>query len=774
SEQLIRNNITDFLRRNCNGNLILLVNTSKLLCEYPNCIPGGSDQITFCDILITNVARLPTPTPSSPSFQLDLAQLVQQMGHIDALLIKMWTDESETQNEELVFRCLTVLHGALIESPSEPCPALAAIIQLVDPALITKAVRAILRNDQGHSSTLKTLCEWTLFWPRSSNLKSWVLAMMDGLEAERQFDILMEVTLATVDRLFMTLQLPAVRPRMMYIVWRMLASSRQTSQVFLKVVNKVPIVVTQLLREKSESSEECLQMIVNMCYTMMSAFPRNDNVYDPVMQVMKDCTAFHPPELFTPENTPNWCEGVELEYLGNRERSVTNRVGLNNLGNTCYMNSVLQALFMTQRFCSNVLEAETHFQPLLNELQVLFALLLRSRRRAISPIKLLPVARPPGFQPGHQQDSSEFLIGGRGGGGDEKSDEEAMETEANGVMTRWTTEEDLSNQNILQRKARSLADFTQGDDHQNLSNSHSNSTDSGIQSVCGDENAASASSPVPYESIVQQAFGGRILTSFKCLQCQAESVHTDHFRDIQLAFPPGCSPTQELHIQELLDYFILPEHLSGENQYRCDSCVGLRDAQRSIKILQFPSHLVLTLKQFQFNSKTGQRAKLLHRVQCSENIELHNQPYKLYAAVVHSGSSMDTGHYYTLARDQSLAWHIFNDSTVAPCNPPPWNIPDTPYILFYTRPEEQLQPAVDITMLPSLRPHLMELVNQDHVQWLQDLQGEEEGRRKRRKQQQSPNVRSTYNPDKNNDSGRDPPGSCGGGGLSLPQNRFVF
>lgn len=31
-----------------------------------------------------------------------------------------------------------------------------------------------------------------------------------------------------------------------------------------------------------------------------------------------------------------------------------------------------------------------------------------------------------------------------------------------GAMTRWTTEEDLSNQNILQCKACSLADFTQG------------------------------------------------------------------------------------------------------------------------------------------------------------------------------------------------------------------------------------------------------------------------------------------------------------------------
>lgn len=86
---------------------------------------------------------------------------------------------------------------------------------------------------------------------------------------------------------------------------------------------------------------------------------------------------------------------------------------------------------------------------------------------------------------------------------------------------------------------------------QQLSNCHSNSTDSGIQSVCGDENGGMSFSPVPYDSLVQQCFGGRLLISFKCLQCQAESVHTDYFRDIQLAFPPGCNPTQELHIQVL-------------------------------------------------------------------------------------------------------------------------------------------------------------------------------------------------------------------------------
>lgn len=92
---------------------------------------------------------------------------------------------------------------------------------------------------------------------------------------------------------------------------------------------------------------------------------------------------------------------------------------------------------------------------------------------------------------------------------------------------------------------------------QQLNDFHSISTDSGIQSVCGDERVTTASSPIPHESLVQHCFGGRLLISFKCLQCKAESVHTDYFRDIQLAFPPGCSPDHKLHIQVLEPFIAL-------------------------------------------------------------------------------------------------------------------------------------------------------------------------------------------------------------------------
>lgn len=87
-----------------------------------------------------------------------------------------------------------------------------------------------------------------------------------------------------------------------------------------------------------------------------------------------------------------------------------------------------------------------------------------------------------------------------------------------------------------------------------------------------------------------------------------------------------------------------------------------------------------------YDPASQQRTKLLQRVKLDPAVHLGEQ-YNLYAAVVHCGSSVDSGHYYTYAKDGE-DWYKFNDCAVIQsseeelCNLRP---PETPYILFYSR-----------------------------------------------------------------------------------------
>ena len=36
--------------------------------------------------------------------------------------------------------------------------------------------------------------------------------------------------------------------------------------------------------------------------------------------------------------------------------------------------------------------------------------------------------------------------------------------------------------------------------------------------------------------------------------------------------------------------------------------------------------------------------------------------YDLYAIIIHAGTGVNSGHYYTIANDSTNGWNIFNDS----------------------------------------------------------------------------------------------------------------
>lgn len=79
-------------------------------------------------------------------------------------------------------------------------------------------------------------------------------------------------------------------------------------------------------------------------------------------------------------------------------------VGLNNLGSTCYMNSMLQVLNIIEPFRNSIMMAQFE-TPLIKELKSLFSYLFFSERVDYVPKSLLQAFNPP-INPGIQQDTT--------------------------------------------------------------------------------------------------------------------------------------------------------------------------------------------------------------------------------------------------------------------------------------------------------------------------------------------------------------------------------
>ncbi|XP_045542226.1 ubiquitin carboxyl-terminal hydrolase 35 isoform X3 [Papilio machaon] len=429
---------------------------------------------------------------------------------------------------------------------------------------------------------------------------------------------------------------------------------------------------------------------------------------------------------------PAWGSQSNMAAAAGNDMTVVRKIGLLNRGTTCYVNSAMQALLATREF-SNFVVMHMHDRAYWAKLAELFAKLKYSVSTKVDPDDFYVTMNSPKFNIDIQHDTSEFLgyffelllsYEHKMDCGHDYSKPPVIITYRRRLPPPLTlspnpTEEEPVENNQDEAVAGSSTGATASRKRTRKGSSNNRKR----------QRTTEPPPPEAPESFVDHIFGGVILSHMRCLVCNELSSTRDVFRDLTLAFPEAKK--DHIHtVQSLVDYYCSTELLTADNRYKCPACGCKRDVERRAVIEYTPRYLIIVLKNFKFDAKKLTQNKLMSPTIYNHSVTLPTVPaqtqngYTMYAAIVHEGSSMSSGHYYTLAKTED-GWYLFNDDTVTKCNEDdiqflrPCN---TPYMLFYRRDDVVEVPFPSLNEVPPNIRELVKVHNKLYIETVQKLQ----------------------------------------------------
>ncbi|KAI0756042.1 hypothetical protein C8Q80DRAFT_1223021, partial [Daedaleopsis nitida] len=170
-----------------------------------------------------------------------------------------------------------------------------------------------------------------------------------------------------------------------------------------------------------------------------------------------------------------------------------------------------------------------------------------------------------------------------------------------------------------------------------------------------------------HSTLVHRLFEGVLTSETRCLTCETVSSRDESFLDLSIDIEQNSSVTA------CLRQFSASEMLCQKNKFFCDSCCDLQEAEKRMKIKKLPNVLALHLKRFKYQEDLQKYIKLAYRVAFPFELRLFNtvddavdpdRLYELFAIVVHIGTGPHHGHYVTIIKARG-AWMLFDDDTVS-------------------------------------------------------------------------------------------------------------
>ncbi|XP_042543534.1 inactive ubiquitin carboxyl-terminal hydrolase 50 [Dipodomys spectabilis] len=315
--------------------------------------------------------------------------------------------------------------------------------------------------------------------------------------------------------------------------------------------------------------------------------------------------------------------------------------GLRNLGNTCYMNAILQCLCSISPLVEYFLSGKyiTALQKDCSEVATAFAYLMTDMWLGDSDCVSPEIFRSalgnlyPTFMKKTQQDAQEFLI------------------------------------------------YVLNELHEALKKYHRRSSDKKNTQRCCRKAIANET------SIITRLFEGQLNYGITCLKCENCTYKNEVFTVLSLSIPSQyqCS------LQDCLQCFFQQDTLTWNNQIHCSFCETKQETAVRASISKAPKIIIFHLKRFDIQGTTKRKLRTdIHYPLTNLDLTPYICPifrkhpkYNLCAVVNHFGD-LDGGHYTAFCKNSvTQAWYSFDDTRVS-------EIPDTSvqtataYLLFYS------------------------------------------------------------------------------------------
>eukprot|EP00041_Stephanoeca_diplocostata_P030259 m.910458 g.910458 ORF g.910458 m.910458 type:complete len:1322 (+) comp23723_c0_seq3:81-4046(+) len=176
------------------------------------------------------------------------------------------------------------------------------------------------------------------------------------------------------------------------------------------------------------------------------------------------------------------------------------------------------------------------------------------------------------------------------------------------------------------------------------------------------------------QSIIVDYFQGQFKSTLTCRSCGTTSVTFEPFGVLSLPISHRGSTT----LQDCMREFSRTEVVTGADRWHCSKCKVPRDATKCICIWKLPKILIIHLKRFYFEgpfrSKIDTLVKFpmgnLNMAEHCKGTATGSSQYNLFAVSNHFGN-LEGGHYTAYCKNVfDHMWYDFNDSTVTRTNGP--------------------------------------------------------------------------------------------------------